>query len=67
MTRKVKEIEELLVSNGWKLVRIRGDHRVYYKNGARRPIIVPGVLNDDLAVGTLNSILKEAGLKQRGV
>lgn len=59
---KVREVSELMVRNGWKLVRIRGDHRVYYKEGARRPIVIPGNLNDDLAIGTLKSILRESGL-----
>ena len=63
MTKKVKEVIVLLEKNGWTFVRIRGDHRIYYKEGAKRPIVVPGNLNDDLKYGTLNSILKEAGLK----
>ena len=63
MTKKVKEVSDLLEENGWKLVRIKGDHRIYYKDGARRPIVVPGNMNDDLAIGTLKSILKEAGLQ----
>lgn len=63
MAKKVKEVIVLLEKNGWTFVRIRGDHRIYYKEGAKRPIVVPGNLNDDLKDGTLNSILKEAGLK----
>lgn len=62
MTVRVREVADLIVQNGWKLVRIRGDHRVYYKEGARRPIVIPGNLNDDLAIGTLKSILRESGL-----
>mgnify|MGYP003197769573 FL=1 len=63
MTKKVKEVIVLLEENGWAFVRMRGDHRIYYKKGAKRPVVVPGNLNDDLKDGTLNSILKEAGLK----
>ena len=63
MTKKVKEVIVLLEKNGWTFVRIRGDHRIYYKEGAKRPIVVQCNLNDDLKDGTLNSILKEAGLK----
>lgn len=62
MTKKVKEVIDLLEKNGWSLVRIRGDHRIYRKEGAKRPIVVPGNLNDDLAMGTLKSIFREAGL-----
>lgn len=64
MTRKVKEIVALLEENGWQFVRMRGDHRIYHKDGARRPIVLPGNLNDDLATGTLKSILREAGISK---
>ncbi|MBQ0080936.1 MAG: type II toxin-antitoxin system HicA family toxin [Alistipes sp.] len=39
MTKKVKEVLDILEKNGWKLVRIKGDHRIYYKDGAKRPIV----------------------------
>lgn len=63
MTKKVKEVNSLLEGNGWHFVRMRGDHRIYYREGAKRPIVVSGGLNDDLKDGTLKSILREAGLK----
>lgn len=63
MAQKVKQVIDLLEENGWRCVRMKGDHRMYQKDGARRPIVVSGNLNDDMAVGTLNSILRESGLK----
>lgn len=63
MAMKVKEIISLLEENGWSLRRIRGDHRIYSKPGAKRPVVVPGNLNHDMKEGTYNSILREAGLK----
>lgn len=62
MTKKVREVAELLRQNGWTFLRMKGDHRIFTKEGARRPIVIPGKLNDDLAEGTLKSILREAGL-----
>jgi hypothetical protein len=42
----------------------RGSHR-QFKHGSKIGLVtVPGKPNDDLAPGTLNSILKQAGLKQ---
>jgi predicted RNA binding protein YcfA (HicA-like mRNA interferase family) len=60
---KVKEIIRLIEADGWMLARTRGSHR-QYKN-PRKPglVTVPGKLSDDLAPGTLDSILKQAGLK----
>ncbi len=63
MTKKVKQVIELLEEHGWTHVRTKGDHRAFQKEGAPRPIIVPGALNDDLPIGTLKSIMREAGLK----
>lgn len=63
MVKKVKEIISLLEADGWKHIRTKGDHRVYYKSGAKRPIIVPHALNDDLPIGTLKSIIRQANLK----
>jgi predicted RNA binding protein YcfA (HicA-like mRNA interferase family) len=63
MTRTVKEVIVLLEENGWEQKRMKGDHRVFHKQGARRPVIVAGNLSDDLKDGTLSSILREAGLK----
>jgi predicted RNA binding protein YcfA (HicA-like mRNA interferase family) len=61
---KVKEIIKLLEADGWHLVRIKESHRQYkhpLKNGL---VTVSGNFGDDVAKGTLNSILKQSGLKE---
>lgn len=63
MTKKVKEVISLLEEAGWKHIRTKGDHRVFYKEGAKRPIVVPHGLNDDLPIGTLKSISRQAEIK----
>ena len=63
MKTTVREVISLLEEAGWEYIGTKGDHHKFYKAGARRPIIVPGKRNDDLAEGTLRSILREAGLK----
>ncbi|MDF0666526.1 MAG: type II toxin-antitoxin system HicA family toxin [Nitrospira sp.] len=61
---KVKEVVRLLEDDGWRLVAMRGSHR-QYKHGTKPGCVtVPGKPSDDLAPGTLNSILKQAGLKK---
>jgi len=49
--------------DGWTLRRVRGSHRQY--RHAEKPglVTVTGKPGDDRATGTLNSILKQAGLK----
>ncbi|HUI40696.1 MAG TPA: type II toxin-antitoxin system HicA family toxin [Terriglobia bacterium] len=54
----------MLKDDGWYLVRTRGSHH-QYKHGAKKKslVTVPGNPNDELATGTLHSILNQAGLK----
>ena len=67
MVKKVREVIELLEADGWEFKRMRGDHRIYYKKGARRPIPIPGNLNDDLKDGTLYISLKRLESKAASV
>ena len=60
---KVRAIMTLIQQDGWYLDRTRGSHRQYKHPQKRGLVTVPGKPNDDLAPGTLNSILKQAGLK----
>jgi predicted RNA binding protein YcfA (HicA-like mRNA interferase family) len=36
-----KEFERFLLSVGCEFTREKGDHRVYWKDGIKRPIIIP--------------------------
>lgn len=60
---KVKEIIRLIENDGWQLARSRGSHRQYKHPIKRGLVTIPGKPNDDLAPGTENSILKQAGIK----
>ena len=61
---KVSEMLRLLHDDGWFLVATRGSHRQYKHSSKAGRVTVPGKPSDDLAAGTLNSILKQAGLKR---
>jgi hypothetical protein len=43
----------------------RGSHRQYKRHVRQGRVTVAGKLSDDLAPGTLNSILKQPGLKEQ--
>ena len=62
---KVKDIIRLLEGEGWFLVATRGSHRQYKHPVRPGRVTVAGKPSDDLAPGTLNSILKQSGLKDR--
>ncbi|MBK8816812.1 MAG: type II toxin-antitoxin system HicA family toxin [Methylococcaceae bacterium] len=61
---KVNDVLIILKKDGWYLVATRGSHRQFKHPIKSGRVTVPGKLNDDLAAGTLNSILKQAKLKE---
>jgi predicted RNA binding protein YcfA (HicA-like mRNA interferase family) len=61
---KVHEALRLIEVDGWYLVATRGSHRQYKHPRKPGRVTIAGRLSDDIAPGTLNSILKQAGLKE---
>ena len=61
---KVRDLLKLLSKDGWVLVATEGSHRQYKHPTKPGRVTVAGKPNDDLPPGTLNSILKQAGLKK---
>jgi predicted RNA binding protein YcfA (HicA-like mRNA interferase family) len=60
---KVREVLRLLNDDGWLVVVTRGSHRQLKHATKKGRVTVAGKPSDDLPPGTLNSILKQAGLK----
>jgi predicted RNA binding protein YcfA (HicA-like mRNA interferase family) len=60
---KVREVIKLLKQDGWFHVRTKGDHRQYHHPVKPGTVTVAGKLSEDIPPGTLNSILRQAGLK----
>lgn len=63
---KVGELIRLLEEDGWRLVRTRGSHRQYKNPNKAGTVTVAGKPTLDVPPGTLNSILKQVGLKRTG-
>jgi predicted RNA binding protein YcfA (HicA-like mRNA interferase family) len=61
---KVREAIKLIEIDGWFLVATRGSHRQYKHPLKPGRVTIAGKPSDDLAPGTLNSIFKQAGLKE---
>jgi len=61
---KVSEMLRLIHDDGWYLVATRGSHRQFKHPVKPGRVTVAGKPSDDLAPGTLNSILKQSGLKK---
>ncbi len=61
---KLKKIIKLIEEDGWFLVVTKGSHRQFKHQTKSGRVTIAGRLNDDIAPGTLNSILKQAKLKR---
>ncbi len=63
---KVRDIIARLREDGWYQVAQKGSHRQFKHSVKRGRMTIAGHGNDDLAPGTLNSVLEQAGLKEKG-
>jgi predicted RNA binding protein YcfA (HicA-like mRNA interferase family) len=61
---KVRDLIILIEADGWFEVRTKGSHRQFRHPTKPGTVTVAGKPNVDLPPGTLNSVLKQAGLKK---
>ena len=61
---KVSVLIKRIAADGWVLARTRGDHRQYKHPNKPGLVTIAGHLSDEVDRGTLNSILKQEGLKE---
>jgi len=64
---KFSELVCKLERNGVKLIKEKGSERYYFKKGMKRPVRIDYHGAKEVPTGTLNSILKAAGLKGKNV
>ena len=60
---KVRAVIKLIEDDGWIHVRTKGSHRQFKHPGKPGKVTVAGKPSLEIPPGTLNSILKQAGLK----
>jgi len=61
---KVRKLIKIIEEDGWYLARTKGSHRQYKHPIKSGLVTISGNLNDEVARGTLNSVLKQANLKE---
>ena len=61
---KVKELIALIEADGWFQVRMKGNHRQFHHRTKPGTVTMSGKASVDIPPGTLNSALKQAGLKK---
>ncbi|MDZ4805911.1 MAG: type II toxin-antitoxin system HicA family toxin [Candidatus Eisenbacteria bacterium] len=60
---KFRDLLRQLEDDGWQVVRMRGSHRQLKHSSKPGTVTVAGKPGIDVPVGTLNAVLRQAGLK----
>jgi len=61
---KVRDVLRLLADDGWVRVAQKGSHRQFRHPTKPGKVTVPGRPSDDVPIGTLKSIFRQAGLEE---
>jgi len=61
---KVKDLILLIETDGWCQMRQKGSHRQFHHPTKSGTVTIAGKPSVDVPPGTLNSVLKQAGLKK---
>ena len=63
---KARNVIKMIETDGWYLVRQKGSHK-QYKHRTKKGLVTIAAhrMSDEIAPGTLNSILKQAQLKNK--
>ena len=61
---KIREIIKIIKKDGWFVVTQKGSHKQFKHLIKPGRVTIAGNPGDDTATGTLNSILKQSGIKQ---
>jgi predicted RNA binding protein YcfA (HicA-like mRNA interferase family) len=59
-----KEFARILERHDWTLLRIKGSHHIYGKTGSIVRLSVPIHKNQDIKLGLLKHLLKQAGISE---
>jgi predicted RNA binding protein YcfA (HicA-like mRNA interferase family) len=62
---KVRDVLKLIEADGWFLIVTKGSHRQYKHRVKPGRVTISGHPGDDIAPGTLSSVLKQAQLKKQ--
>jgi predicted RNA binding protein YcfA (HicA-like mRNA interferase family) len=63
MPMTVRDTIRMIEKDGWVHIATKGSHRQFKHPSKPGRVTIAGKPSDDLAPGTFNSILKQAGLK----
>ena len=60
-----RNINNILLDNGWSLIRVAGSHYQYKKAGFPYPVTLPNHNGKDISIGVIKDIEEMTGLTLR--
>jgi predicted RNA binding protein YcfA (HicA-like mRNA interferase family) len=60
---KVRDVIKLIEADGWFFIGQEGSHRQYKHPVKKGRVTISGHSGEDMPKGTMNNVLKQAGLK----
>ena len=60
---KVRDLIKMVENDGWRYMYTTGSHRHFKHPEKPGKVTIPGHPSDEIPLGTLKSILKQAGLQ----
>ncbi|MFH1023922.1 MAG: type II toxin-antitoxin system HicA family toxin [Planctomycetota bacterium] len=60
---KIRDVIKMIEADGWVQVKSKGSHRQFKHSVKPGRVTIAGHPGDDLAMGTLNSVLKQSQMK----
>lgn len=60
-----KDLARIIQKRGWLLVRSKGSHHIFSKEGRQERIVIPIHGNQPLKIGLLRSLMKITELEER--
>jgi predicted RNA binding protein YcfA (HicA-like mRNA interferase family) len=60
---KIRDVIKLIEADGWLLIATKGSHRQYKHAMKPGRVTISGHSGDDVALGTFNSVCKQAQIK----
>ena len=67
MPKTARELERIILADGWYFVRQKGSHRQYHHPTKKGTVTIPFHGNKDIGVGLEKSIYRQAELNYKEV
>ena len=58
-----RQLEKMIIADGWRRIKSKGGSHMQYEHSTKKGKVTMPFHSGDIPQGTVNSILRQAGLK----